>query len=1153
MSVCRAVPHRAVELKPSSQKFVLLALWVVLMALINAAAFHEADAQPESLHFRHFSTREGLSSSVVYDVLQDSLGFIWIGTEFGLNRYDGHTVVRYGVEEADASGLSSPFVMRMALDRRGVVWLGNREGVFAFDPSTEKATEYPFEGLGESVANVTVLDLLASVKTGHIWVSMAQNGLWRIDPGTGLSRHWTSGGEESPGSPGSPENPVLSLAEDAAGDLWAGTEQGELLRIDVGDETVARSLRLPQAAGAISALAVDAAGTVWAGTEAGVFRLDPGQDAAKPVAPALLDELDVTTIVPTDEGRLWIGTFNSGLVSYAPETGNIARFANDPADAASLVHDNIERVYVDRTGSLWVATWGGLAIADLYRKPFQHLRAAHGDRVGLSHPMVLSLAEDRDGTLWVGTLDGLDRIDRATGVSSSIHAGDPEAGGLVNDEVWSLLIDREGQVWVGTYGFGLSRYDRGRRQFQRIEHVENLAEGVAPTPVFYSYETRDGVHWFGTYVGLIVEDPRTGAFRKVDGGLPAESSTGVRAIEEDRQGRLWVGTEGGGILVLDRESERFTVFDQAMGPEWLTHVRNVYALHEDRDGDLWAATSGGLYVSRPSPDAPESTHRRLLTAWHGLPATQIVGILEDSAGRIWVSTSEGLARIEKSFREPEGFHASITAYGREDGIDIGQFFIGPTLAARDGTFFFGGDNGLVYFDPEAIHENPHPPRVVLTDFKLANTSVPVRPADAGAEAGAVLPRHIAYVDTLNLRYTDRVLTFDFAAIHFASPESNRYLYRLDGFDREWQHTTHASVTYTNLDPGQYVLRLKAESPDGVQQPDETRLTLIVSPPFWETSWFQLLSILMAIGSIVLVYRVRMRAIRMRNSWLEREVNDRTEVVRRQAAALEDSNTELKAINEALNDSNRHLEERTTELRLALEQNQEILGITAHDLKNPLGGMIGLAELIREDLSAIGATGEVAENADMIKREAEQMLENIKNLLEKCRADSPTAGGIPSTVGLVALVETVLRRNQKQAADKAMPVRFSHDGEVAVRVDAAAMQRVVDNLMSNAVKYNLPGKTIDVRVERTEDIARFSIRDQGPGLNEADKRDVFGKLKRLSARPTGLEDSIGLGLFIVKQVVEEHNGRVGVESVAGAGATFWFELPLHVAAEERASS
>ena len=810
--------------------------------------------------FESVGSADDIPYGVVTRIVQAPSGLFWIGTQNGLLRFDGYRFRRFVHDPRDPSSLSGDFVQSLAVDARGRVWVGTEaDGVSVFDPERERFVRHRHEpgridGIGPGPIHA-----IAVAPDGAVWIA-ADVGLVRHDPESGTFRPWL--GERADRMPG-PDLRVQSLLFDRAGHLWIGTRDG-LARVRAGSAAVERfrTQGSPALAGKdISTLFEDSGGQLWVGTrEHGAARLDPGSGRLQWIGRehAQAEALSrgwVNAIAQPTADEIWFSRFSEGIAIVGREDGAVRHLLrHDPAIPSGLAFDAIGVLQVDRSGLLWVGAWGGgLQRHNPRNQAIRLLRHSPTHPQRLSHPSVLRILERGDGRVFVGTTgNGIDIVDRRLGVVGG-HRPDPaDPRALASGVVSGLAEDAQGRLWVGTYQSGVHRLDPGADGFRRYgrEH------GLPTLQVEYLYAARDG--------------------------------------------RLWVGT-GDGLLRFDAASDRFVALLDAAGHAPQVRINGI---DEEDDGRLWIATSGGLYAVEPGGDILQ---QRADVA-RGLVSDHVASVLVDARGRIWVDSAKGLQRLLRdgdggqSFEDvsarlgmvgqalggslqedaqgriwsplyvfdPEAM--TIYALHRADGMDIGAHWIGAAARTRDGHLLFGGSAGLAVVAPERFMPWREDPRVIVSGLSVDGREQPLALAERG----------------LRLASGQRRFSVEFGAADFASPQANRYEYRLLGDSEQWTEADaeHRIASFSNLWPGQYVLELRARNRVGDASSAPTRVTVTVDPAWWQTAWFALALLLLVVALAVLLVRFSAAQYRRRALALQALVDERTRELRAVAQRAE---------------------------------------------------------------------------------------------------------------------------------------------------------------------------------------------------------------------------------------------------------------------------
>jgi len=1074
-------------------------------------------AAGENLRFTRFNQEEGLSQSAVRDVAQDETGFIWFGTEDGLNRYDGFTFRIYRQNRDDPDSLSSGNINSLWAGRGGRLWIGTQGGgVNRYDLWTDKFTRYlsrPDDPASLSSDDVTAV---MGDSAGRIWVG-TQEGLNRLDPETGRCVRYRS----EPGNPGSlSDNFITALAEDRRGRLWIGTRNGG---VNAFDPETGRFLRVPVLSGGSSygsIVTLDAGldGNIWAGTAGGILLIDATHETARPYPPSPLPFTPAASgtagwrISEDSRGVLWIGTLGDGLYRYDPKTGGFSRFRTDPLSPASIGNNFVYRAFEDSGGVLWIGTENGLNKTDLNAKKFRHYVSIASDSSTLSDNYVKAFTEDARGTIWVGTLQGgLNAFSPKEETFIRFRHVPGVPGTLSGNRITALHAGPTGTVWIGIYGTGVDRYDSGTGTFRRAKIDSLPTSGINDPRVMAVMEDRAGIVWVGTQTGLHRYNPRTGTsdvFRARPEDPSGLSHDYIYAIFEDREGRLWIGTGGGGLNRFVPENGTFVRYQYRDEDPASLSDNFISCFHQDTEGILWIGTAGGGF-NRFDPRTGEI---RRYADRDGLPNNAVYGISGDAEGKLWISTNKGLSRFDPKT-------GSFRNYDVSDGLQSNEFNGAAAFLSRDGDMYFGGINGFNRFRPEDIVDSSFSPPVVLTDFQILSRSLF---AGGGGDRNPAMRAALAESRPLALTYRDRVIDLEFAALHFASPGKIRYRYKMDGFDPTWSPPgTRRLATYTNLPGGQYTFRVQATNNDGLWSGRELALILRVSPPYWKTWWFQGLALAASLFLVFTYVRIHTDRIRKRNIVLERHVEERTE--------------KLKAANV---DLEREIGERTraqTELQASLREKEILLREIHHRVKNNM-------QVVSSFLSIQARSVQDNRVRDIFKKTQDRV--RMMALIHENLYKSKDLSGIDAKAFLRETVDHL----SSYIVDPDKTALRSNIGDVTLDIEAAIpCGLIVNELVTNALKYAFPP---DVFVEREESFKGeiavglhpagdggfvLSVRDNGIGIPEG-----------LDAGKAG-----SLGLQLVRGLVSQIHGSLKVERAAGTSFTILFgckEKPGAQAAE-----
>ncbi|NIM95595.1 MAG: GAF domain-containing protein [Anaerolineales bacterium] len=869
------------------RRILLLAIGIIGLSLLP---FRVA-AQAQTIRFERLTIEDGLSQNAILAIAQDTQGFLWFGTEDGLNKYDGYEFVVYKHDPDDPTSIVDSFISSLFVDRDGQLWIGTRSGLDRYDRASGTFIHYPQDTNDPSYLEGAWVISLYEDQQGTLWVGTEGGGLNGIDRATGSFSHYV----HDSGDPTSlSENAVRVIFEDSKGRFWVGTHDGlDLFDRISGTFTHFKDTSDPEGLNIndISAIFEDHQGYLWIGTEeGGVSRLDPESGTflhfqADSNDLHSLSQNRVRSIYVDRLGNLWIGTRN-GLnllpaesVSSLTENPHFSHYFNDPYDPTSLGSSAIWSIFEDQSGVMWFGTWGGGL--SKYNRSTDRFRLYQHNPIqpnSLSDNMIWSIMEDSKGMVWVGTFNGgLNKLDRETEEIIVYRHDEADPESLLSDDVRTLLEDPSGMVWVGTAG-GLDLFDPQRETFTHFTNDPDDPQSLSGNQVLVLIHSHSGEIWVGTrYDGVNRFDPSTGKFtsyRNDPEDPQSLSDDRVWALYEDQFGALWVGTLGG-VNVLEPGSNQFIRYQHNPDDPDSLSSDSIFAFYEDSEGNMWVGTWGG------GLNRFDRTTKKfeVYTEDDGLPNDTIYGIEADAEGHLWMSTNRGLSDFDP-------VNMTFQNYDKRDGLQDDEFNVGAHFKSTSGEFFFGGIGGFTAFYPGDIQQNPHAPEIVITTFYKYNE--PVR--------HDLLPN-----EHIDLSYTDDFIAFEFAALDFYAPDNNQYAYMLEGFDQDWVVAgTRRYVSYTNLDGGEYVFRVKGSNSDGVWNEEGVSVSISVTPPIWETTWFQLVSIVVVAAIIFTGYRLRVRGIQARSRELEALVSERTQ-------EIEQRRSELNALYLADEELFRHLE------------------------------------------------------------------------------------------------------------------------------------------------------------------------------------------------------------------------------------------------------
>jgi ligand-binding sensor domain-containing protein/class 3 adenylate cyclase/HD superfamily phosphodiesterase len=826
-------------------------------------------SQNNSIKFTNLSLKEGLSQTSINSVVQDKKGFMWFATQDGLNRYDGYTFTVFKYDPLDTASLSNNFINVVFEDSEGLIWIGTEGGLNIFNPLNEKFRLVP-------LSHNSILSVCES-NDSTIWVGTSEGGLYQYNKNSKIVTAYKNLFGKSI---------YFMRVEDLKFDyqtkkLWIGTNSG-LICLNTINEEFQVYRHSPYNSQSLSnnnvlSVFIDKKGKAWAGTSDGLnYMTSEGKFRrfhSNENNPFGLSHHAIKAIHEDKVGDIWIGTSGGGLNKYDRSKNQFTRFQSHLNLPNSLANNTIYCITEDKTGSLWIGTNGGISRFDRSKQNFAHFRSIPGNSNSINSNVIWSLYKDSKGKIWAGTDQGLNSIDlQSEGVKrylnkSSLH------NRYSNESVYSILEDKSKIIWVGTDAgvFFIGPSD----EFIPLKGQGKAFSELSGFRIYSLNEDSKKRLWIGTKEGLFILSGNRKNLSHFRHDPKKEGTIGnnvIRSVFEDSKGDIWVGTNGGGLnkaIFFNKDSLFFKSYKNSDDPFSLNN-NIVLTITEDHNNTIWLGTyGGGLNKFDPVSEKFEN-----FTEKNGLSNNVVYSVLSDSKGNLWMSTNKGLSMFNPHIGTFQNFYEN-------DGLQSNEFNIGAYFKSTSGELFFGGINGFNVFHPENIHYNEIPPEIVITDFLIFNKrAVP-------SESGSPLTSSINYSRDITLSHKESVITFEFAALHFSSPEKNVYAYIMEGFEEEWNYVgTRRQATYTNLDPGIYTFRVKGANSDGVWNEEGISLKITILPPFWKTWWFRIFGLLFVFGIFFGIYKSRIKIIESQKRYLERQVRERTAEILNQKQKLE---------------------------------------------------------------------------------------------------------------------------------------------------------------------------------------------------------------------------------------------------------------------------
>lgn len=835
---------------------------------------HFAFAQRRNIKFDNITIDQGLSQSSVNAVLQDKEGFIWVGTQDGLNKYDGYNFTIYKSDQSDSRTLSNNFIQAICEDKDGYLWVGtDGGGLNRFDKYQLTFKRFDF---GESNRFITTV---AEDKDGFIWFGTNNGNLNRLDKKTGVIQKYGNSLKT---------NSIQIIYNDSKGNLWVGTANG-LFLFDFSKKTFKQYKKKGSKTltdDFVWSISEDMDHSIWVGTNRGLSKMVFNGDEYsfenyyhQSDNEFSLSNDAIRYVFVSKENILHVGTAGNGLDKLnLNNPDEFYNYKHSEYISSSLVDDQVQCIFEDKSGLIWIGTNNGLSKYDPVKQFFDHIRHKIDDPNSLNDKTVWSITVDNNGIVWMGTREGVTAVDRKKNKFYRFPYKSKNPNALNNNSVLSLFIDSKGTIWAGGID-GLYKIqvaaDYSSAKFVSVPFRRAITE-FSDTRVYKIIEDPEGFIWVASKEGLSRLNPANGEFNFYQ-NIPSDNtslpSNIVRHAYCDTKGNIWVCTDAGGLTKVIKEGENIlfrTYRHRLSGNLSGNDVSMIISIWEENDGTFWLGTYGaGLQKFDHKTERFEN-----FTEKDGLPNNVVYGVLGDNAGNLWLSTNRGLSRFSIK-------NENFQNYLAKDGLQSNEFNVGAFYKSINDELFFGGIDGVNSFFPAEIKNNSHAPMMAITELLLLNKSVEIG-------QGGILSRHISVTKEITLSHKQNNLTIRFSALHFSNSENNQYKYIMEGNDENFIYLNGArEAHYTNLSPGTYTFKVYGCNSDGEWSKEPAVLTIHVTPPFWATWWFRTIAVIMVLLLGFGFNQARIWRIKKQRLHLAKEVRERTREVILQKEQIEE--------------------------------------------------------------------------------------------------------------------------------------------------------------------------------------------------------------------------------------------------------------------------
>ncbi len=1050
------------------------------------------------ISFKHLGLKDGLSDSQITHIMQDSKGFMWFSTTYGLNRYDGYTFKSFIRNSKDPHSLPDNSVKDVQEDADGLLWVHlARYGYVYYDP--QKETFHPDKPLLQAKYGIPDPSVLMYIdKEKNIW-SHNYNGTYYYNVKKQKLIFYPTDEKFRERGIG-----ISCIAEDKDGIILLYIN-GYFERIDRNsNEIVFRNDYLVDTSDngqGWNTICVDMDGDYWLyGSDNGgiwLYKTSTNQWEhlnTQKESPYILSSNQIRDVKNDAHGQIWIATDHGGIDIINKKQHTIKYLKSDLFNERSILQNSVNCLYSDRSGGIWVGYYKrGISYYNESIFKFRTDYLSEFNRIKNFSADVNAINEDEQANLWLGTSNGLIHINRKTN-ERKIYQHDSNKNSLPGDVIVSMLKTKDGKIWIGTYRDGLSVFDG--HTFTNYIHQPNNPNSLINNNVWALAEGEDGYIWIGTLGnGLQGFDPRTGKFTCYP--MPDEDAERVyiSSICVGRDKNLYMATSNG-LAVFSPPTKTFEKrLSNKKGTQKLSHP-NINDVYEDSRGLIWIATAEGLNIYDRKNDKIINLGNEIIQA-----------IVEDNNKNIWVTTTNSIINIIVNV-DPTSEEYAYTChrYSELDGLQNQQFNTRSLFKTAKGEIIAGGVRGMSFFDPEGLKYNSNTPKIEFTELQIFNKEVNI---DSVYNGNRILTKSLSYTPEIKLKHSQNVFSVSFSAMNYILPEKTKYLYMLEGFNTDWMTADANKLTYTNLTPGTYILKVKAINSDGFSNHEISELKIVISPPFWASPLAYLLYSLLLIGILFLARRQILRNERQKYklAQIEQEAQQKHEI---------------------------------DDMKLRFFTN------ISHELRTPLTLIISPLENVIKHTT----NGEQKSKLEMVHRNAIRLLGMVNQLLDFRKSDVKGHQLNPAQGDIVDFIHNVSNSFIEYSEKKNVRlIFFSAVKELFMVFDEDKMSKIIMNLLSNAFKFTPEGGRVDVSLdwlpatEKQPEQLEIKISDTGIGIKDEDKELIFERFYQVQQKEGQKTDGSGIGLHLAKEFVSLHNGTITVLDNVGKGSVFIIMLPI----------
>ena len=1019
--------------------------------------------------FEHFTVAEGLPENSVRCILQDHLGYMWFGTQNGLVRYDGYNMKVYLPEPNDSLSISYRDICSIYEDKSGTLWIGTPHGgLNRFNRAAETFTRFIHSpNDSTSVTSNYVLNINED-KEGRLFIG-TDKSLDLFNPQSGSFKSIYTQDKIY----------LRAFIEDSLTGNFYVAIKNRIMIYDPEKEILKKNdgLKINFELGNINSFFQSNDGSIWIGHSGGLAKFNSLRNTIENYQLNNSDknrsENNILNLTEDKNGFIWATNGYQdwetalGLICFDPQLEKFKKFRHNDRDKNDRAGNRVWSIYYDHTGILWIGTWGyGLDKWDSRKQKFKLFTHDPADPQKNRFNTVYSISEDPAGVIWFTTNKGIYSFNSFSNKFNHYKFDSKNNGAK------ALYIENSNTIWFGADGKGLGKFNPSNVTFKFYSNDPDDSTTISNNDVHYIQPDGKYILWLGTAYGLNKFDKSSGKFIRYvhdPNNNKSISSYTVFQVLKDRNGTFWMGTNEGGLNKFNSADGTFNSFQLTIGSRFTT----VIPIYEDKKGNFWIGTyRSGLHFF----DREKETSVYNITEKDGLANNLVSSILEDDKGNLWIGTNNGLSKFNPKNKD-------INNYYNSGGFESNSYYPWSSYKTSAGEMLFGTFDGFIMFHPDSIKDDPIPPQVVISNVSLFNEP----------DKKLKFNGFISELKELNLSYNENDLRFDYVGLHYGDPSKNRYKYMLEGFDDDWVDAgTQRNATYTNLDAGEYVFRVKACNCDGVWNEEGASLKIIIPPPFWATWWAYTLYVLFGLFVLYSIRRYELNRTYLKNQVKLDEVK---------------------------------LKEREETDRMK----SRFFANISHEFRTPLTLILGPSENIITEAPSENAT----KQAGAIKRNANRLLALINQLLDLSKLEAGKLELKASKGNIVPFIKGITMSFESVAEGKDIPLKVKSSGdEIELYFDKEKMTKIMTNLLSNAFKFTQYGGNITVSINEGDNAVKIKVKDTGQGIPEEELPKLFDRFYQVDSSQTREHEGTGIGLALTKELVELHHGTITVDSKLG---------------------